>query len=221
VLGPHRLTDGPLVPRPANPRWKKLRRLGLRLLLVGTCLSVAVLFHRPLLERYARLFRANDPAPSDAIVMLLGGPEARPRKAATLFREGLAPRVLLCTGPPPPPGMVSEALYSARTLVNLGVIPGAITLVQAHVTSTKEEAEAILAVARKDGMKRITVVTTSFHTARAGWIFRRVFRGSGIEVRTAAATDPLFDETNWYLRDESLIVYLTETVKTIVYRVCY
>jgi uncharacterized SAM-binding protein YcdF (DUF218 family) len=116
---------------------------------------------------------------------------------------------------------MSEAIYSARTLVNLGVRPEAITLVQSPVTSTKEEAEAILAIARKDGMKRITVVTTSFHTARAAWIFRKVFLGSGIETRTAAATDPTFDERNWYLRDESLMVYFIETVKTLVYRISY
>ena len=54
-------------------------------------------------------------------------------------------------------------------------------------------------------MKRITVVTTAFHTARARWIFRKVFRGQGIDVRMAAATDPAFDETNWYRHDESLL----------------
>jgi uncharacterized SAM-binding protein YcdF (DUF218 family) len=221
VLGPHRLTDGPLVPWPAEPRRKELRRLGLGLILLGVCSAFAVRFHRPLLEGYARLFRVDDPAPSDAIVMLLGGLEARPRKPASLFREGPAPRVLLCTGPPAPPGQLSEALYSARTLVNLGVTPQAITPVQSPVTSTKEEAEAILAIARKDGMNRITVVTTSFHTVRAAWIFRKVFHGSGIETRIAAATDPLFDETNWHLRDESLIVYFIEMVKTLFYRFRY
>ena len=71
-------------------------------------------------------------------------------------------------------------------------------------------------------MKLITVVTTSFHTARARWIFRKVFRDKGADIPLAAATAPTFDEgQNWYRRDESLLLYFAETVKTLVYRLIY
>jgi hypothetical protein len=92
VPGAHRLTDGPLVPRPAHPRWKKLRRLSLALILIGAASAGAIRFHRPALEWYARLFRVNDPAPSDAIVVLLGGQNPdhgrRPPFIATAWRRG-------------------------------------------------------------------------------------------------------------------------------------
>lgn len=117
--------------------------------------------------------------------------------------------------------MPKETGFSVQRMVDLGVPRGAISLVPVAVTSTKEEAEAIKPVVVAAGMKRITVVTTAFHTKRAQWIFRKVFRGTGIDIRMAAATDPSFDETNWYRRDESLLVYFSETVKTLLYRLLY
>lgn len=183
--------------------------------------AVVISQHRGLLQGYARLFRVDDPAPSDAIVVLLGGPQARPAHAAALYGEGLAPRVLICNDPGIGPGPPKETGFSVQRMEDLGVPRSAITLVPKSVTSTKEEAEAIRTVVVAAGMKRITVVTTAFHTARARWIFRKVFRGTGVDIRMAAATDPTFDETNWYRRDESAIVYFTETVKTLLYRLLY
>jgi uncharacterized SAM-binding protein YcdF (DUF218 family) len=217
----YRLTDGPFVPRPRNPAVAQLGRW-LRVLVVGGVIGSALfLNHGSILEGYARLFRVDDPVPSDAIVVLLGGLESRPARAAGLYRDGLAPRVLLCRGNPPPPGFIDEPLIAVRRMAVLGVPESAITLIPAAVTSTKNEAEAILKAARADGLSRITVVTTSFHTARALWIFRKVFRGSGIDVHVAAATNPLFDEANWYRTDEGAMIYFIETVKTVYYWLKY
>lgn len=224
AIGPARgtrLVAGPLVPRPANPFGIEARPRGLFAAIVLAVVAAVGLGYRPLLEGYARLFRVDDPAPSDALVVLLGGPQCRPSRAAELYRAGLAPRVLICIDPGALPGLPGETGYSVGRMVELGVPRSAIFEVRRKVTSTKEEAEAIRAEAVAAGMKRITVVTTSFHTARTRWIFRKLFDGTGIEVRTAAATDPSFDETNWYRRDESLLVYVAETIKTVMYRLVY
>ncbi len=221
VSGGNRLTSGPLVPNPANPLGIGLRRFGIIAAIVAGVGVALGLYYRPILEGYALLFRVDDPAPSDAIVVLLGGPETRPAKAAELYRAGLAPRVLICSDLGSLPGMPGEAAYSIRRMIELGVPRAAIVQVPATVTSTKEEAEAILPVALAGGMTRITVVTTAFHTARSRWIFRKTFRGTGINVRMAAATAVGFDETNWYRRDESLLVYFAETIKTVFYRIAY
>ena len=188
---------------------------------MAAAVLAAVLCHRPLLEGYARLFRVDEPVPSDALAVLLGGPQCRPARAAELYRAGLAPRVLVCSDGGGLPGIDRETVYTVRRLVALGVPRGAIEVIPTVVTSTKEEAEAVLAAAVAGGMKRVTVVTHAFHTARARWIFRKVFRPSGIDVRIAAATDPTIDETNWYRHDESLLVYLNEAFKTVMYRLVY
>jgi len=216
-----RLTVGPLVPRPVHPARRAVTVWAVRLAILGAIVGPAIAFHHPILVAYARLFRVDDPAPSDAIVVLLGGPESRPARAAELYRAGVAPRVLFCTGTSPGAGLVGEWALIRHTLIAGGVPPSALVIVASPVTSTKQEAEAILPVARGEGMRRITVVTTSFHTARARWIFRRVFGPSGIEIRMGASTNPHYDESNWYLRDESVFMYAIETIKTIVYRLAY
>ena len=68
---------------------------------------------------------------------------------------------------------------------------------------------------RTHPVRRITVVTTAFHTARARWIFRKALRGTGVEVHMAAARDPSFDESNWYTKDEGLVAYFQETLQWI------
>jgi uncharacterized SAM-binding protein YcdF (DUF218 family) len=220
-IGPHRLTPGPLVPTPPSPFRVACLRWGRRVAVVSAAVLAVVLCHRPLLEGYARLFRVDDPAPSDALVVLLGGPQCRPARAAELYRAGFAPKILVCTDSGTLPGMDRETAYTVRRLAAMGVPRGAIEVIPKVVTSTKEEAEAVLSAAEAGGMKRVTVVTHAFHTARSLWIFRKVFRRSGIDVHVAAATDPNFNETNWYRHDESLLVYLNETFKTVVYRLIY
>jgi uncharacterized SAM-binding protein YcdF (DUF218 family) len=220
-IGPHRLTTGPLAPTPPSPLRLAARRWGRLAAVAAAAILAVALCHRPLLEGYARLFRVDDPAPSDALVVLLGGPQCRPARAAELYRAGIAPEVILCTDGGSLPGMDRETAYTIRRMVEMGVPRGAIRVIPEVVTSTKEEAEAVLPVAVAGGMKRITVVTTAFHSARSRWIFRKVFRPSGIDVRAAAADDPKFDETNWYRHDESLLVYLNEMVKTVAYRLLY
>jgi uncharacterized SAM-binding protein YcdF (DUF218 family) len=208
---------------PGDPRWRRRLRRAIRGgLLVGLVGLVLVLTHRPLLVGFAYLFRVDDPpAPSDALVVLLGGMNHRPMKAAELYRRGLAPTVLLGTSAPIPFLDLSEAALNRQVLLRGGVPAGAIRMLPGEVTSTRDEALRVRDYARSRGVRRITVVTTGFHTARARWIFRKVLRGSGVEVRLAAAADPRFDESNWYTNDEGLTTYVNETAKRVYYWLAY
>ncbi len=64
------------------------------------------------------------------------------------------------------------------------------------------------------------MVTSAFHTARTRWTFRRVLRGTGVEVRVAASEGGL-DETNWYRSEVGIKLYLLEALKTVYYRLRY
>jgi len=70
-------------------------------------------------------------------------------------------------------------------------------------------------------VRRITVVTAAFHTARARWIFQRVLKGTGIEVHTAAVRWRAVDDANWYKDEHGLVTYFIESFKTIYYRLVY
>jgi uncharacterized SAM-binding protein YcdF (DUF218 family) len=218
--GPYRLAPGPLLPAPPNPARRRWARRALGLALLGGVLGGLVLAHRPLLVGFAGLFRVDDPAPSDALVLLLGGPNHRPARAAELYRRGLAPIILLGTSGPIL-GASTETWYYRQQLIARGVPADAIRILPAEVTSTHDEAERVRDYARRHPLRRITVVTTSFHTARARWTFRKVLRELGIDVRAAAADHPRFREADWYRSEEGLVLYFGETIKSIYYRLAY
>ncbi len=206
----------PLIPRPGNPRWRQGRRLAGRLLVVAALGMALVVFHRPILTGYARLFEVNDPAPSDAIVLLLGGLAHRPDHAAALYRQGLAPRIVFATLDENM-GDDGETPRTLRKLLRLGVPREAITVLPHRAESTKQEAQGVREEARRLGWKRITVVTSDFHTRRARWIFRRTLADTGVTVHMASAHNPRIDSTNWWRGDEGLVLYVDETLKTLYY----
>jgi uncharacterized SAM-binding protein YcdF (DUF218 family) len=218
---PYRLAPGPMMPKPLSPGSRRLRRLLIRATVVALLGVALLMLHRNLLVGYAFLFRVNDPAPSDAIVMLLGGLNHRPVEAAELYKSGLAPVILLGSSLDTPELGVSETQASLGILIRLGVPPEAIHVLPGTVTSTREEALRVREYARAHGLRRITVVTTAFHTARARWIFRKMLRGLEIDLRMAAAREPAFDESDWYKTDEGEVAYVSETLKTLYYWIAY
>lgn len=216
--GKVKLADGPLLPAPKGSRgWGRRRRRGV---LIGLAILSVILAHRPLLVGFARLFRVDNPAQADAIVLLMGGWQCRPLRAAELYRDGLAPTILLCaTEPIPYPDLCDSAL-NRKVLIHAGVPEDRVHVLPRIVTSTRDEALQVRDYLREHPARRIIVVTTAFHTARAGWIFRKILRGTGIDVRTAAADDPRFNESNWYT-NRGLLYYLQEAPKRIFYELVY
>ena len=175
----------------------------------------------PALRGFAGLFRVDDPAPSDAIVILLGGGDHRTDRAAELFRRGLAPVILVGSAHETPGHRWTETFIAVETLAALGVPRSAIRVLPRTVMSTRDEADRVAAYAAEHPIRRVTVVTTAFHTARARWIFRKGLNPAGVDVRMAAATNPLFSERDWYKTDEGLLAYLNEAAKTVYYRLRY
>jgi uncharacterized SAM-binding protein YcdF (DUF218 family) len=217
VVAPRRILDGCMT------TWRSLPIASRRWLVRGAVLLLIVdgllllLTSEPFLTWFAYRFRAEDPpAASDAIVFLLGALDRSP-KAADLYRRGLAPVVLMC----PTDDAWDEAERHRRILRESGVPAEAIRILPGEVArSTHDEALRVRDYLRAHPARTITVVTSAYHTARARWTFRRVLRGTGVEVRMAAS-EPPFDESDWFRHDEGIRRYLAEAVKTIYYRAAY
>jgi uncharacterized SAM-binding protein YcdF (DUF218 family) len=211
-----------MLPVPISPAARRLRKLVRLGLAVAVLAAGLVWVHRPLLVGFAYLFRVDDPAPSDAIVLLMGDPKGRTRHAAELWREGLAPLVVLSQSADHSDlGLPDETETTRRILEHGGVPANRIVVLPDVVRSTRDEAQAARTYIESHPMCRITVVSSAFHTARARWIFRRALKGLDIDVRMAAVDDPELDETNWYRRDEGLVTYFTEALKTVYYWLVY
>jgi uncharacterized SAM-binding protein YcdF (DUF218 family) len=112
---------------------------------------------------------------------------------------------------------LDETAHTARVLEQQGVPRSAIVLIPDTVTSTRDEASRLAAFVRDHPMRRVTVVTTAFHTRRARYAFRRALSPLNVDVRMAAAMEPGFSESNWYRRDEGMVAYFAEAIKLVYY----
>ena len=79
--------------------------------------------------------------------------------------------------------------------------------------STRAEAQAVLPVIRRMGFKRIIVVSSNYHTHRAGAIFRTF--APDLTVLMVAAPDENFTVNGWWHNREGQKAFLVEWQKTV------
>ncbi len=186
--------------------------------------------HRSLAWAGRLLVDVDDPAPSDAIVVLAGRTPERELEGADLYRAGLAPLILMTLEPEEP---IEEILHARgiptvsrldqrlRDFQAFGVPANAITVLQPEVRSTMDEAEAIAAWTRAHRVASLLIVTSAYHTARSRFAFTHALRGTGVTVRLrAAAADPYEPESLWQRRRQFRNTIL-EWGKFVVYRLRY
>jgi uncharacterized SAM-binding protein YcdF (DUF218 family) len=153
---------------------KKIFLLAIALLLALTATAVGFPTWFP--KIWGHFLVINTPhEPVDAIILLGGEPQARPLEAARLFREGLAPRVLVIgTG---------DNDWNRRLLIKNGV-PADRIATEKSSTSTFENAEFTRPILAAQGVKTAMLVTSSFHARRALATFQQRIP----EVRFGIAT---------------------------------
>lgn len=167
---------------------------------------------------------------ADALVVLSGSAAYRERadEAARLYREGRAPLVLLSDDGVR--GGWSEAEQRNPRFVELaaselqrgGVPAESIRVLDKQPTNTFDEAEAVRSYAAGKGFRSLLVVTSSYHSRRALWTWRRVFEGSGIglglEPAEGARTSGAW---TWWLSLAGWRQVAGEYVKMVYYVVRY
>lgn len=100
----------------------------------------------------------SGPVSADVLVVLGGGYLERPDRAAELFQQGEAPRII-CTGE-------GDCKSNRSRLVKQGV-PVAVIQTECESRTTQENAERTIKLLRAQGVKRAIIVTTWFHSRRA------------------------------------------------------
>jgi len=157
------------------------------------------------------LVDTQPPEKSDMIVVLGGDWYGnRILKAAQLARQGYAPYVLVSGG-----GYL-YGRYEGDLAIPFAVSHGydeKIFIKLLHPTSsTRDEAKAVIPELRRRGVKKYILVTTEFHTRRAGNLFRQI--GPDLEVRVVASPDTLH-WNNWWTEREGRKTFLMEWTKTV------
>jgi len=181
--------------------------------LVLSGVVLLVLFRSTVLAAMGNfLVKAGPPEKADIIVVLAGdGFGHRILKAAELVKAGYAPRALI-SGP-----NGSYGNYECDEAIPFAVragYPESYFLHFEHTArSTQSEAEQVTKKLREMGVKRAILVTSNFHTRRAGIMFRRA--APEIEFFVVAAPDEFFKPDSWWHDREASKTFLYEWMKTV------
>ena len=100
----------------------------------------------------------SGPVQADALVVLGGGGQERPARAAELFKAGAAP-FIICTG-------AGDANIHKAWLVSAGIPATAIEL-ETRSRTTLENAQFTITLLHAQHLKSAIIVTTWYHSRRA------------------------------------------------------
>jgi uncharacterized SAM-binding protein YcdF (DUF218 family) len=185
---------------------------------------LAFAFHSQILTGIADYLIINDRLqPADAIFLLNSDFDTRPFHAADLYKQGLAPVVVIARAENTP--VVDLGLVPNDTDISVGVMekhgvpPERITILpfQGGTTSTFDEAAAFRQYVEESHVQRIILVTSAFHTRRARWIFEKTLAGLPVTLEMSAAPYLEFDQTNWWKNETGLITLNNEYFKLVDY----
>ena len=165
--------------------------------------------------------------PSDAIFVLGGARAESWLEAVDLYRERLAPQIVLS------PGIVEAAELRVRemgvrlplhaelardAMVQMGVPAAAITILASPVDNTGDEAVEAQSLATLRNWTSLIVVTSKYHTRRSRYAFEREFRDRPMRVQVRGSRYDVADPDRWWRHRADLRFVVTELQKLLVYR---
>lgn len=196
------------------------------LVFVTIFVSPAILFY----PMGALLYRNDHPAKhADAVLVLMGEVQIRPRAASTAVSDGFSNKIIFVTSEMSPleeSGLKpSEESLTLSVLEREGISSNSITVIRdfGRATSTADEA---LAVARFLGpptgtTRRLVVVTSWPHSARAGWILDKALDQNDVRVELLPIERIPYDKSDWWQSERGLLFVFEEYIKWARYLIKY
>ena len=183
------------------------------LLLLAAGLLLAVALHTRILSGLGSyLVQAGAPEKADAAFVLAGDSSGnRILTAAELMRQGYVRKVVV-SGPAGHYGL-HECELAIPFAVKNGYPESYFEHAEHSAHSTAEEAQVTLPQLRRDGYRRIILVTSDYHTRRAAKVFRDA--APDLTFFMVAAPDPYFSAGGWWHNREGQKTFLTEWEKTV------
>jgi uncharacterized SAM-binding protein YcdF (DUF218 family) len=194
------------------------------LILLGLCFGLAWVAAQALIVKLP-LERV------DALVVLSGSSAylERTHVAAQLYASGRAPTIILTNDDQQSGWSETQqrnpffSELARDKLTASGVRSAQIEIVPVAVTGTYDECLKIRRYAEMRGHKSLLVVTSAYHSRRALWTLRRVFRGSGIEIGLDIVKpgQQMPSPTTWWLSRRGWQVVALEYPKLVYYWLRY
>jgi uncharacterized SAM-binding protein YcdF (DUF218 family) len=184
-----------------------------------------ILFSDKLLTSYAKSFTVNTASKGADIIFILGGnPKTRPAKAIELLKDGYSNSINMTNIKDKAlkyqEFFVREEKLTQNILksenIELKMLP---CIKKGGATSTYDEAYSVALFAKKQNLKHIIIVTDAFHTARALYAFKKVFKLQGLNAKLeiAPAYNGVYLENNWWKTEKGLRAYIIEPIKFFFY----
>jgi uncharacterized SAM-binding protein YcdF (DUF218 family) len=164
---------------------------------------------------------SEEPVAVQRIFVLGGGNYDRGFKAARLWYQGYAPKII-CTGSYVSGTIKSlgysytEAELSRMRILSLD-IDSALVSALSLGTSTMEESELILDYCLLNDWDKIIIVSDIFHTSRIRDVFKRKFMKAGIDAVIVGAPSSRYRESEWWREEAGLIMVNNEYIKHLYY----
>jgi len=158
--------------------------------------------------------------PTDTIIVLAGNSIYRSQYGATLYQQGLAPRVIVSNEPVRTHGLDSTWWeLKQRGISSIAVPDDSIMPITEVSGSTFEEAQHSRDIMRREGWHSAILVTDPFHTRRALLTFRSVFEPAGLTVIPAPAEGSKYQTDGWWHDPDRGIRVIQEYIKLPYYLV--
>ena len=203
-----------------------LKKKILLIFLLVPILGFSLLFHKEILEAYARLFIvSNATKNADMIIVLSGAPEERLLEAIELYKKGYSKKIFYTD----PIEYESEHKYpeiflsqlaiakkvAQKEHINIHIIPDS----NGGITSTFDEAHDTAKYVKKHNIKHIILVTSAFHSRRALYAFKKIFQKEGIDIKVEIHVPPrqLKRIHKWWTREVDINYMVTEPFKMLIY----
>jgi uncharacterized SAM-binding protein YcdF (DUF218 family) len=118
----------------------------------------------------------HEPLKADAVIVLGGDPDgSRLRRGVELVDQGWAPRLILVSG------SKKDWLHVERRFCpDCRLQEREVVYLEGSV-DTRTDAQLSLERCRKEGLRKVLVVTSPYHTRRSQFVFNDLYAGSGIE----------------------------------------
>lgn len=158
---------------------------------------------------------------ADALFVLGGNANDRSLKALDLYNQGYTQKIYTLGSNPitdlnSAEYAISEANLSRDFLLLQGLPLECIQAIP-KATSTVEESDVILQFAKKNGFKKIIIVSDKFHLRRVGYVFRNKFEAYGIAVQLIGVSNSQYKEESWWKYEQGLIMVNNEYLKLFYY----
>ena len=171
------------------------------------------------------LIKVDEPRKVDVIFVLSGAAYDRGMKAAEVFKQGWATRIV-CTGGNKDATALAlgkdyyECDLTRSAILLTGIDSNAVTTLP-QGTSTFEESEAIEKYCVDQNIKSCIVVSSLFHTRRVSRTVKKKLEQAGVDTYLIGAPSRFYEPTAWWKSEYGLLDLNNEYVKLGYYFIKY